>query len=580
MSKFIQLKNKIDELLKTIDDLKIQNELKKLKIFTDSQETYYNSIPVSIKTGNSLNNIVGRIEKKIKNLEELSKPKDIYYYEEDNTETKVITAAYLSYTNTDIEKEKLDLQKQNEKLQKEIDGLKSSISSCENTNKKCEENLTNKTTELKEQSTEISDLKSKLDIAEKEKAKLETELKDLRNIKNENERNLETTRESLQKVNEQIELEKTKNQELNDSNLNNLDLLDKYDEKCGKLSNDIILYMDTIKKITAIISILENTISGTEKKIFDLKTELDILVEKNEILVESNNECIKKNEELNKELNDKTRQLESIIKELNDTNIYILNHEEKLKEINALLTENNINSKIVKETLDTSQKDLESEKEKNISNQKIIDEKTKFLKLKGDLNEKLITEKRDCVKKIQELKTNIEKLTIEKIKLNKRIKELEDKANMPINDRFWKELLNLEKSFIEINPTSEKYNTEIHDIFSNTEKLKKTAIIRYNNDEEFKKKIDNLEINIINKLLLFLENEYNKINILPVTKTNGKFLVSYLDTLLEKNETMFKIINSDDEFRDRVNTLKTNIQDLTNNTREATGGNQNSCVIS
>lgn len=65
MDQFKQLYKEIDSILEQVKDQKSKTDIENLKKYIDSQEKYYNNIPISIRTSNVLNVIIQRITAKI-----------------------------------------------------------------------------------------------------------------------------------------------------------------------------------------------------------------------------------------------------------------------------------------------------------------------------------------------------------------------------------------------------------------------------------------------------------------------------------------------------------------------------------
>ena len=201
MNKFKQLCKDLDELKPS--EQKAKTEIANLKRYIDSQEKYYDSIPASIRTTNTLEIIISKLAPKVTQVKKFINGDSESYKDqleaayvqqrmlkEECENVHTITYAYLR-SNADVvssstskEQElKRELEEKNQVLtdkeqeinekKEELVDLRSNLATCKNTLKQCLE----KKTEIRNKNDNTKGLQAML-------KRQQNELDDIKNIQN------------------------------------------------------------------------------------------------------------------------------------------------------------------------------------------------------------------------------------------------------------------------------------------------------------------------------------------------------------------------------------------------------------
>lgn len=386
--------NKLKELFRNLTDIDYEKKLKELDDIIKNKESY--SVQIE------------------KNIREITKEKNILEYKigkvntSANIDTKEknyakITEEIISIKNNkkNIKKEikniiLSDIVKENNKSQEKINELLTKITKCE----------INDIMKIKNEINKFNNEK-KILISEINKIKITDDIDTMKNLQN-LKKNIETSLNKTEIINEKLNIYKNSNKEL---------IKHKFSNKCNccienKKIHDDIGYLKEIKKLEK----EKNECMCTKNDLIEIEEKIS----QQEIINENKNkmEILKLKKKINEDGLDKLKNILKTLNENEKTNIKIIKIKEKIKNNNEQLNKIKLYEEIeiterekikeadkIKNEIDEHIKNIENIKRINI----LIKEEEKFVKIQSENNEtlKLMTKELGTFQKENEMQNKI-----------------------------------------------------------------------------------------------------------------------------------------------------------------------------
>ena len=333
--------------------------------------------------------------------------------------------------------------------------------------------------------------------------------------------------------------------------INDQNLIDKFQEEYDKLMDEYLKH--TFIPKNQIDSIVESSLSESEKQIKDLKEENSSLIKKNTELTDKNKLLSIKNEEisqkftvLEKSLSNSTKDLKtknSLEQKLTDlqSDYDLLKSKYVAKQDEISMCKINLKKYYIMET-EISQLTEENKKLttriKELSSD--VDYKLKYEEI-SQINEKIDVENKNLSKQNYKFKRELELMKSELEQTKKKLNEVENEKKLK-NYQLEEKI----KENIKIINEKEQIMTRIKDVEYN---LQNNKTIIENQNIEFKKEMDKMfqENNILKKEKEFLTKELQKFktytNLAKVSRENlTKKDFSVLETMSRRVEEMESLI--------------------------------------
>jgi chromosome segregation ATPase len=556
MSEFEKLRKRLS-LIKIDDqyDSKFIKEVKNIKSLIDSQEKYYNSIMSSIRTSNTLANIIDRILKKIIYLENYGKNKceaitSMYVNErnlkEDAENDNVITIAYLEKSNSVLNTSKTEIVAKSEQITSLTKALEDKEVELSSKNKLLKDLQTGLEAQIN-QTTECNNSKNKL---KDEIIYLNKELNGYKLEIVEKNKEIKILTESLETTENEIKLRNASIENLTNSLTNQAteysDLKAELENKISKLNGELTSYESESTRLKTQLETKTKELEGLTLKIEEIESRLSV---ESKGLQDCNIEFNKQKNEFNdklaeyqkesKGMEDKLELEKTVLKSSIDT----LKNELEAKDKKLIEIESKLQSEI--DSLENYKIEYKKMKDKFDSEINTLStEKDQLNKsfIKYDLEYKALSDKKDELT-IELEKYKTESKEIESKEMESKVNELDnilkikDAELTDIKSELSIKIDNLEKCNENYKKMDEGYETNSaksiisiqtlnNELTSTTDELKGiTSVVASTNvdlekcnevckemEESFKKKIEELEL-VKKELETKLQSSYSESDI-------------------------------------------------------------------